>query len=210
MRARSRGVPENGASICCSRSRCGTFVGGIPFVERLYPDERCRFRRVPECSPRAGADAVDRHRFSEVQRAHEPRASAFAIENLHVRGKSVRRHDARERPLDPCHQHVVPVRRRRHAREQARRSQWRDCARRRIDEGELAGEVVLEERVVMSAGEEVLARPERRCLPFVLLHARSRRHPRIARRLGATRWHVCGTETRARRSATRRHRPTCG
>ena len=58
------------------------------------------------------------------------------------------------------------------------------CAARRVDVRDLAREVVLEQRFVVSGGEQVLIRPDRRRLAHRLLHVRPRRHGR-RRRLGA-------------------------
>ena len=64
----------------------------------------------------------------------------------------------RERLLDPVDQHVLPAGRRLHAAEDRRPADRRLRAARRIDGGELAREVVLEQRIVVRRLEQVLDR----------------------------------------------------
>ncbi len=129
----------------------------VSAIERLDPDHPGRLRRVPPVRPRADVHPANRHAFAERLLADLPRDVALPGPDLDVLREIVGGHQARERPLDAGHEHVLPVRRHRGgAEDRGLADRRRDAGGR--DRGQLRGEVVLEERLVVGARQQVLER----------------------------------------------------
>ena len=158
----------------------------IAAVERFRPEHRCRLIGAPAIGTRPGLGAGEADAFTRRLVVDLLRQLSGARPDLDVLREAVHRHGVRERFLDPSDQQILTAGRGRDVGEYRRLADRRLGAGRHVDRGELAGEVVVEQRVVVGGLEEIFVGRRGRRLAVVLLDVRARRHQRLGGRRTAS------------------------
>ena len=164
----------------------------VAAVERLGPDERRGLGRAPLEVARSGRHAGDRHAIREGQLRERADPAAGAVPELHVVREVRVRGDVRVRLVNRRRRGgVSPSGEGSTSVMIAGLADRRDRARVRVDEGELAGRVVVEEVLVVLVRERVarLVGAALAGLAGRLLDARAVRRDRRRRRRPGVRRH---------------------
>ena len=165
--AKLRAVPRHGRHAGRQRERHQLVTVGhdllrVAAVEGLQPREPGRCGRIPPIASWAGGDAADRHRVCERQRRQRVDLGTRHVDHADALREVVVGHQPRERTTDLLDQEEAPARRRRRERIQARGSDDARGAPGGRNQGDRAGGVMREERLVVRTGEQILIGPHGR------------------------------------------------
>jgi len=156
------------------------FVFQVAAVQRFDPHDGCGLIGTPLRAARSRWHAGQRHAFARRDVRDCFRHLAATRPDFDALRESAHRDEMRERFLDPRDDDVLTVWRRGHVAEDCRPA---DGGLRR---GELTGEVVLKQRIVVRRLQEIFVRRSRRGLAVVFVDVRSQRHDRVDGRRTAT------------------------
>ena len=148
---------------------------GVAPVLGLDPDEGGGPGGVPREAARPGGDAADGDGVGEGQPGDRRHDLAAAVPHRHVLREAAGADQPRERPLDLDRQQMLAARRGADLLIEAGPADRGAPPGGELDGADLAGEVVLEQRLVVGVLQKVLEGPDGRGAALVLLDVRSRR-----------------------------------
>ncbi len=157
---------------------------GVAVVQRLGPDHGRRRQRLPLEVARPGHHAAVRHVVGNRQLRDLFHRCALAIPHFDVGREILVRHQPGIRTLRAADQDELAVRRRRRRHEHRGSADRGALTAGGVDERELAGRVIVEQRLIMRAGQQILVGADRRGAAAMFLDVGTGRHAH--RRRGTT------------------------